>query len=109
MSNDEPSQCSLRDRGVTNFSRNLAADLTQYLSERPEMNSQEESSWKAKPTRKENYMSQKKAKKTIQVRDLTPLKDVRGGRHHRHRHTSALTQNLDRDFIARGPQGFRQP
>ena len=54
-------------------------------------------------------MSQKKAKKTIQVRDLTPLKDVRGGRHHRQRHTSALNQNLDRDFIARGPFGFRQP
>jgi hypothetical protein len=35
-------------------------------------------------------MSQKKAKKTIEVRDLTPLKDAKGGRHHRHRHNSAL-------------------
>ena len=54
-------------------------------------------------------MTQKKAKKTIQVRDLMPRKDVRGGGHHRHRHTSALNQNLDRDFVARGPAGFHQP
>ena len=42
------------------------------------------------PTRRKNKMSQKKAKKTIQVRDLMPLKDAKGGRHHRHRHNSAL-------------------
>jgi hypothetical protein len=62
------------------FSRNLAPDLTHYLSERPEMNSQDESSRKAKPTRKKNQMSQKKAKKTIKLRDLKPIKDAKGGR-----------------------------
>ena len=35
-------------------------------------------------------MSQKKAKKNIQLRDLMPLKDAKGGRHHRHRHASVL-------------------
>ncbi len=50
-------------------------------------------------------MSQKKAKKTIQVRDLMPLKDARGGRHHRHRHNSALSQNVDRDYVPRGGFG----
>jgi hypothetical protein len=54
-------------------------------------------------------MSQKKAKKNIQVRDLTPRKDARGGRHHRQRHNSALNQNLDRDFVPRGGYGFHQP
>ena len=34
--------------------------------------------------RKKNKMKEKKEKKTLQVRDLTPTKDVRGGnRHHR--------------------------
>jgi len=44
------------------------------------MNFQDESSWKAKPTRKKNQMSQKKAKKTIKLRDLKPAKDAKGGR-----------------------------
>jgi hypothetical protein len=43
------------------------------------MSSQDESSRKAKPTRKKNKMEQKKAKKTIKVRDLKPTKDVKGG------------------------------
>jgi hypothetical protein len=45
------------------------------------MNSQDESSRKAKPTRKKNKMAEKKAKKTtkIKVRDLKPAKDAKGG------------------------------
>jgi hypothetical protein len=39
------------------------------------MSSQDESSRKAKPTRKKNKMAQKKAKKIIKVRDLKPTKD----------------------------------
>jgi len=73
------------------------------------MSSQDESSRKAKTTRKENYMSQKKVKKIIQIRDLMPLKDAKGGRHHRHRHTSALNQNADRDYISRGGYGIHLP
>jgi len=70
------------------------------------MSSQDESSRKAKPERK-NHMSQKKVKKTIQVRDLMPLKDARGGRHHRHRHTSVL---LDKEpHIPGGGYGIHQP
>src|SRR6476659_7378627 len=99
----------LGDRLPITFSSNLAPDLTQYLSERPEMSSQDESSRKAKPTRKKNNMSQKKAKKTIQLRDLMPLRDAKGGRHHRHRHTSALNQNADRDYVPRGGYGIHQP
>jgi flagellar hook-length control protein FliK len=92
-----------------NFRRNPAADFTHYLSERPEMSSQDEISWKAKPTRKKNKMSQRKAKKTIEVRDLMPLRDAKGGRHHRHRHTSALSQNADRDYVPRSGYGIHQP
>jgi hypothetical protein len=62
------------------FSRNLAPDSTHYLNERPEMNFQDESSWKAKPTRNKNQISQKKAKKTIKLGDLKPIKDAKGGR-----------------------------
>jgi len=61
------------------FLRNLTLDFTHYLSVRPEMNSQDESSRKAKPTRKKNKMADKKAKKTIEVRDLKPVKDAKGG------------------------------
>jgi hypothetical protein len=43
------------------------------------MSSQDESSRKAKTTRKKNKMKEKKAKKTLQVRDLTPARDPRGG------------------------------
>ena len=73
------------------------------------MSSQDENSLKAKPTRKKNKMSQKKARKTIQVRDLMPLRDAKGGRNDRHRHTSALNQNADRDYVPRGGYGIHQP
>jgi hypothetical protein len=62
------------------FSRDLAPDFTHYFSKRPEMTSQDESSRKAKPTRKKNKMAQKKTKKTNKVRDLKPKKDAKGGR-----------------------------
>lgn len=84
-------------------------DFTHYLTERPEMTSQDESSRKAKPTRKKNKMAQKKAKKMIKVRDLMPATDARGGGHHRHRHASALHQNHDRDRIPCGGYGIHQP
>jgi hypothetical protein len=42
------------------------------------MSSQDESSRKAKPTRKKNKMAQKKAKKKIKEPDLTPVKDPEG-------------------------------
>ena len=58
----------------------LAPDFTHYLSERPEMNSQDENSPKAEPTRKTNKMAQKKARKMIKLRDLKPTKDAKGGR-----------------------------
>jgi hypothetical protein len=48
------------------------------------MSSQNESSRKAKTTRKKNKMKEKKARKILQVRDLTPTNDVRGG-NRRHR------------------------
>ena len=82
---DKRTASEVRGRGykhpqaIYNFPRNLAPDLTHYISERPEMSSQDESSRKAKPTRKKNKMEQKKAKKTIKVRDLKPTKDVKGG------------------------------
>jgi hypothetical protein len=91
------------------FSRNLVPDFTHYLTERPEMTSQDESSRKAKTTRKKNKMAQKKAKKMIKVRDLMPATDARGGGHHRHRHASALHQNHDRDRIPCGGYGIHQP
>jgi hypothetical protein len=69
----------LGDRWLITFSRNLAPGFTHYFSERPEMSSQDESSRKAKPTRKKNKMAQKKAKKIIKVRDLKPKKDAKGG------------------------------
>jgi hypothetical protein len=47
------------------------------------MSSQDESSRKAKTTRKKNKMKEKKAKKTLQVRDLTPTRDLRGGNRRR--------------------------
>jgi hypothetical protein len=71
----------LGDRWPITFSRNLAPDFTHYLSERPEMSSQDESSRKAKPTRKKNKMAQKKEAKKIKVRDLKPKKDAKGGGH----------------------------
>jgi hypothetical protein len=63
----------LGDRWHITFSRNLAPDFTHYLSERPEMIPQDESSRKAKTTRKKNKMTEKKANKTIKARDLKPV------------------------------------
>jgi hypothetical protein len=54
-------------------------------------------------------MTQKKVNKTIKARDLMPAKDAKGGGHHRHRHTSALNQNLDRDHVSRGGYGIHLP
>ena len=67
------------------------------------MSSQEESSPKAKPTRKKNKMKEKKAKKTIQLRDLTPTKDVRGG--HRRFRGRLMTQ-LEDPQVPRGGYGI---
>jgi hypothetical protein len=54
------------------------------------MSSQDESSRKAKTTRKKNKM---KMKKTIKLRDLTPTRDVRGG--HRRFRGRLLNQKED--------------
>jgi hypothetical protein len=64
------------------------------------MSSQDESSRKAKTTRKKNKMKEKKAKKTLQVRDLTPTKDVSGGNRRRF-HGRLLNQKEDPDGIRR--------
>ena len=72
------------------------------------MSSQDESSRKAKPTRKKNKMSQKKAKITIKARDLMPAKDAKGGGHHRHhghRHASRLNQKEESGHIPGGGYG----
>ena len=50
-------------------------------------------------------MSQKKVKKIIKPRDLMPLKDAKGGGHHRQRHTSLLN---DKDYVPRGGYGNHQ-
>ena len=42
-------------------------------------------------------MKEKKEKKTLQVRDLTPTKDVRGGNHH-HRGTPRFGLNRQEDL-----------
>ena len=72
------------------------------------MSSQDESSRKAKPTGKKNKMAQKKANKTIKIRDLIPAKDAKGGGHHRHRHASLLNQNEDRDHVPGGGYGIHK-
>jgi hypothetical protein len=94
----------LGHRWPITFSRNLARDFTHYLSERPEMSSQDESSRKAK-TMKGKLKMQKTKKKTIKIkdRDLKPAKDAQGGRHGRHGHgfSSLLNQKEDPDGIRR--------
>jgi hypothetical protein len=72
------------------------------------MSSQDESSRKAKTTRKKNKMKEKKARKTLQVRDLTPTKDVRGGnRRHRGRgHAFGLNQQENRRQALRNINGI---
>ena len=47
--------------------------------------------------RKKNKMKEKKAKKTIKVRDLKPTKDVRGG-NRRHRGHAFLGLNQQEDL-----------
>jgi hypothetical protein len=69
------------------------------------MSSQDESSRKAKTTRKKNKMKEKKARKILQARDLTPTKDVRGG-NRRHRVQSlGLNQQEDRRQALRNING----
>jgi hypothetical protein len=67
------------------------------------MSSQDESSRKAKPTRKKNKMAQKKAKETIKDRDMTPAKDAYGGhkRHHGHGASSLLSEKGERERVPR--------
>ena len=86
--------------------RNLAPDFTQYLSERPEMSSQDESSRKAKTTRKKNKMKEEKEKKTLQVRDLTPTKDVRGGNRRARGHAFGLNRQEDPRQALRNVNGI---
>ena len=68
------------------------------------MSSQDESSRKAKPTRKKNKMAQKKTKKKIKEPDLTPAKDVEGGHRRRHGHGFGSLFN-DKDEPGRTPPG----
>jgi hypothetical protein len=72
------------------------------------MSSQNESSRKAKTTRKKNKMKEKKARKTHQARDLTPTKDVRGGnrRHRSHAFALGLNQQEDRRQTLRNINGI---
>jgi hypothetical protein len=66
------------------------------------MSSQDESSRKAKTTRKKNKMKEKKEKKTLQVRDLTPTKDVRGGNR---RHPALLNESWEPRHVPGGGYG----
>ena len=72
------------------------------------MSSQDESLRKAKTTRKKNKMKEKKAKKTLQVRDLTPTRDPRGGdrRHGGSGHAFGLNQQEDRRQALRNINGI---
>jgi len=58
------------------------------------MSFQDESSRKAKTTKRKNKMKEKKARKTLQLRDLEPTKDVFGG-NRRHRHSGRQAFGLD--------------
>ena len=53
-------------------------------------------------------MKEKKAKKTLQVRDLTPTRDVRGGnrRHRGSGHAFGLNQQEDLRQARRGATGI---
>jgi hypothetical protein len=59
------------------------------------MSSQDESSRKAKTARKKNKMAQRKAKKTIKVRDLKPTKDAKSGRKHHHRRSQTTVKTVN--------------
>ena len=61
------------------FPRNLAPDLTHYLSERPDEFSRREF-MEGQTNEKEESNVTKKAKKTSKLRDLKPTKDAKGGR-----------------------------
>jgi hypothetical protein len=52
--------------------------------------------------RKKNKMTEKKAKKTIKIRDLEPTKDAVGG----HRHRRLLNQREDPRPATRGGSGM---
>ena len=55
--------------------------------------------------RKKNKMTEKKAKKTIKLRDLEPTKDAIGG----YRHRRLLHQREDPRPARRGGYGLHQP
>jgi len=61
------------------------------------MSSQDESSRKVKTTRKKSKMKEKKAKKTLQVRDLTPTRDPRGGNRRHCGHAFGLHRQARRN------------
>jgi hypothetical protein len=66
------------------------------------MSFQGESSLKAKRIRKKNKMTEKKAKKTIKLRDLEPTKDVIGG------HRRLFRQREDPRPAPRGGYGIHR-
>jgi hypothetical protein len=66
------------------------------------MSFQDESSQKAKANRKKNKMTEKRAKKTIKLRDLEPTKDAMGGIRR------LLRQREDPRPAPRGGYGLRQ-
>jgi hypothetical protein len=72
------------------------------------MSFQDEISRKAITARKKNKMKEKKARKTIQVRDLEPTKDVRGGnrRHRGSGHAFGLNQQEGRRQALRNSNGI---
>ena len=57
---------------------------------------------KATSNRKKNKMTDKRAKKTIKVRDLEPTKDVTGG------YRRLMRQREDPRPVARGGYGIRR-
>ena len=67
------------------------------------MSFQDESSRKAKANRKKNKMTEKRAKKTIKLRDLEPTKDVRGG------YRRLMRQRDEPRPVARGGYGIHLP
>jgi hypothetical protein len=67
------------------------------------MSFQDESSRKAKANRKKNKMTDKRAKKTIKLRDLEPTKDARGG------YRRLMRQRDEPRPVARGGYGIHLP
>ena len=66
------------------------------------MSFQNEISQKAKANREKNKMTEKRAKKTIKLRDLMPTNDARGG------HRRLLRQREDPRPAPRGGYGLHQ-